>query len=154
MAGDRAFAMSPAMNGDAVDERIYSSPTIDTKTGEIFIKLVNAEAVDKVFTVQTGTGLTYEATLEFVSSHDTSIKNQGDQNYYSSHPDYAAPRCWPRRGRAPGPPRKGLPLRPPRQVQRAGGPAYQSAGRGKGQFRIHPAGECHRHPAAQACPIV
>ena len=90
-AGDRAFAMSPAMNGDAVDERIYSSPTIDTKTGELFIKLVNAEAVDKIFTVQTGTGLTYEATLEFVSSHDTSIKNQGDQNYYSSHPDYAAP---------------------------------------------------------------
>ena len=91
VAGDRAFAMSPAMNGDAADERIYSSPTIDTKTGEIFVKLVNAEAVDKVFTVQTGTGLTYEATLEFVSSPDTSIKNQGDQNYYSSHPDYAAP---------------------------------------------------------------
>ena len=91
VAGDRAFAMSPAMNGDAADERIYSSPTIDTKTGELFIKLVNAEAVDKVFTVQTGTGLTYEATLEFVSSPDTSIKNQGDQNYYSSHPDYAAP---------------------------------------------------------------
>ena len=91
VAGDRAFSMSPAMNGDAVDERIYSSPTIDTKTGEIFIKMFNAEAVDKIFTVQTGTGLTYEATLEFVSSHDTSIKNQGDQNYYSSHPDYAAP---------------------------------------------------------------
>ena len=53
--------------------------------------MVNAEAVDKVFTVRTGTNLTYEATLEFVSSHDTSIKNQGDQNYYSSHPDYAAP---------------------------------------------------------------
>ena len=98
VAGDRAFAMSPAMNEDAVDERIYSSPTIDSQTGEIFIKLVNAEAVDKVFTVQTGTGLTYEATLEFVSSHDTSIKNQGDQNYYSSHPDYAAPAV----GRGPG----------------------------------------------------
>ncbi len=98
VAGDRAFAMSPAMNGDAADERIYSSPTIDTKTGEIFIKMVNAEAVDKIFTVQTGTGLTYEATLEFVSSHDTSIKNQGDQNYYSSHPDYAAPAV----GRGPG----------------------------------------------------
>ena len=91
VAGDRAFEMSPAMNGDVKDERIYSSPTIDTKTGEIFIKMVNAEAVDKVFTVRTGTDRTYEATLEFVSSHDTSIKNQGDQNYYSSHPDYAAP---------------------------------------------------------------
>ena len=91
VAGDRAFAMSPAMNGDVEDTRIYSSPTIDTKTGEIFIKMVNAEAVDKIFTVRTGTNLTYEATLEFVSSHDTSIKNQGDQNYYSSHPDYAAP---------------------------------------------------------------
>ena len=104
VAGDRAFAMSPAMNGDAVDERIYSSPTIDTKTGEIFVKMVNAEAVDKIFTVQTGTGLTYEATLEFVSSHDTSIKNQGDQNYYSSHPDYAAPATFggPGAGERPG----------------------------------------------------
>ncbi len=91
VAGDRAFEMSPAMNGDVEDTRIYSSPTIDTKTGEVFIKLVNAEAVDKILTVRTGTNLTYEATLEFVSSHDTSIKNQGDQNYYSSHPDYAAP---------------------------------------------------------------
>lgn len=25
--------------------------------------------------------------MEYITSHDTSIKNQGDQNYYSSHPD-------------------------------------------------------------------
>ena len=91
VAGDRAIGMSAAMNGKTADETIYTSPTIDSQTGEIFIKLVNAEAMDKVFTVMTGTGLSYEATLEFVSSHDTSVKNQGDPNYYSSHPDYATP---------------------------------------------------------------
>ena len=117
VAGDRAFAMSPAMNGDAADERIYSSPTIDTKTGELFIKLVNAEAVDKIFTVQTGTGLTYEATLEFVSSHDTSIKNQGDQNYYSSHPDYAAPASFGGPGAAERPGLREMAFRFGRQVK-------------------------------------
>ena len=91
VAGDRAFAMSDAMDGKRVDDKVYTSPTIDSQTGEIFIKFVNAEALDKVFTVKTGSGVTYEATLEFVSSHDTSVKNQGSQNYYSSHPDYATP---------------------------------------------------------------
>ena len=66
--------------------------------------MVNAEAVDKVFTVDTGSGIAYEATLEFVSSHDTSIKNQGDPNYYSSHPDYATPPSFggPAAGERPG----------------------------------------------------
>ena len=91
VAGDRAFAMSDAMDGKRADDKVYTSPTIDSRTGEIFIKFVNAEALDKLFTVKTGSGVTYEATLEFVSSHDTSVKNQGDQNYYSSHPDYATP---------------------------------------------------------------
>ena len=90
-AGNRAFEMSDVMNGSAVDEKVYTSPTIDTETGEIFIKFVNAEAVDKILTVNTGSGMAYEVTLEFVSSHDTSVKNQGSQNYYSSHPDYATP---------------------------------------------------------------
>ena len=91
VAGDRAFQMSDAMDGKRVDDKVYTSPTIDSATGEIFIKFVNAEALDKVFTVKTGSGTQYEATLEFVSSHDTTVKNQGDQNYYSSHPDYATP---------------------------------------------------------------
>lgn len=90
-AGNRAFEMSPAMNGKVADDKVFTSPTIDTSTGEIIIKLVNAEAVDKDFTVKTGSSTRYEATLEFISSHDTSVKNQGAQNYYSSHPDYAAP---------------------------------------------------------------
>ena len=90
-AGDRAFRMSDVMDGKAVDKNVYTSPTIDTETGEIFIKFVNAEAVDKLITVNTGNGIIYEATVEFISSHDTSIKNQCDANYYSSHPDYAAP---------------------------------------------------------------
>jgi alpha-L-arabinofuranosidase len=90
-AGDRAFKMSDVMDGKTVDEKVFTSPTIDTRTGEIIIKFVNAEAVDKLLTVNTGSNTTYEATFEFISSHDTSVKNQGDANYYSSHPDYAAP---------------------------------------------------------------
>jgi alpha-L-arabinofuranosidase len=89
VAGDRAFEMSDVMNGEKVDDKVYTSPTIDTQTGEIFVKFVNAEAVDKLLSVRTGSAATYEATVEFVSSHDTSVRNQGDQNYYSSHPDYA-----------------------------------------------------------------
>ena len=102
VAGNRAFEMSEAMDGDEADEDFYSSPTIDTRTGEIFIKMVNAEDEDKVFTVNIGNSVRYEASLEFVSSHDTSVKNQGSQNYYSSHPDYAAPAAGPRAGERPG----------------------------------------------------
>ena len=90
-AGNRAFEISPAMNGKVADDKIYTSPTIDTASGEIIVKLVNVEAVDKNFTVNTGSNAKYTATLEFISAHDTSVKNQGAQNYYSSHPDYAAP---------------------------------------------------------------
>ena len=90
------------MNGGEEDSKVYTSPTIDSKTGEIFIKFVNSEAVDKFLTVNTGSGTAYEATVEFVSSHDTSVKNQGDQNYYSSHPDFAAPAAGPRAGERPG----------------------------------------------------
>jgi alpha-L-arabinofuranosidase len=102
VAGNRAFEMSEAMDGDEADEYIYTSPTIDTATGEIFVKLVNAEDENKVFTVNIGNSVRYEASLEFVSSHDTSVKNQGAQNYYSSHPDYAAPAAGPRAGERPG----------------------------------------------------
>ncbi len=102
VAGDRAFETSAVMNGGTEDDKVYTSPTIDSATGEIFIKFVNAEALDKMLTVNTGTGVTYNATLEFVSSHDTSVKNQGDQNYYSSHPDYATPAAGPRAGERPG----------------------------------------------------
>ena len=103
VAGDHAFETSAVMNGGSEDDKVYTSPTIDSSTGEIFIKFVNAEAVDKLLTVNTGSGLSYEATLEFVSSHDTSVKNQGSQNYYSSHPDYAAPAGQgPRAGERPG----------------------------------------------------
>ena len=88
VAGDRAFEMSPAMEGAVADSTVYMSPTIDTKSGEIFIKFVNSECVNKVFTINTGNKTTYEATVEFISSHDTTVKNQGSQNYYSTHPDY------------------------------------------------------------------
>ena len=64
--------------------------TIDTKTGTIYLKFVNAEAKDKQITVSLNTADAYTAEMEYITSHDTSVKNQGDQNYYSSHPDVPA----------------------------------------------------------------
>ena len=87
-AGDRAFLMSDVMNGNVADTTVYTSPTINTSTSEIYIKFVNSEAANKRITVNTGSGICYKAAVEFISSHDTSVKNQKDQNYYSSHPDY------------------------------------------------------------------
>jgi alpha-L-arabinofuranosidase len=85
-AGNRAFEMTDVMNGTEPDNNIYTSPTVDTRTGEIYIKFVNSEAADKEFTVNMGKGQNrkrYTAVVEFISSYDTSIKNQGDQNTYA-----------------------------------------------------------------------
>lgn len=86
-AGDRAFQMSDVMNGDSVDSKIFTSPTIDTKTGAIYLKFVNSEAVDKEVTLSLGNKKKYDAEVEFITSNDTSVKNQGDQNLYSSSPN-------------------------------------------------------------------
>ena len=117
VAGDRAFQMSEVMDGKTVDDKVYTSPTIDTETGEIFIKFVNAEVVDKLLTVKTGSGTVYEATLEFMSSHDASVKNQGSQNYYSSHPDYATPPMVGRPGAGERPGMVGMAFRFGRRVK-------------------------------------
>ena len=90
VAGNRAFEMSDVMDGETVDGMVYTSPTVDTRTGEIFVKFVNAEAADKLVSVKTGSGKAYVATVEYVTSHDTSVKNQGSQNLYSSNPDTPA----------------------------------------------------------------
>lgn len=87
VAGDRAFQTSGVQNGETVDETVYLSPTIDSETGEMFIKFVNSEAVDKEVIVYISTADKYEAAAEFTTSHDTTVKNQGSQNLYSSHPD-------------------------------------------------------------------
>ncbi len=86
VAGDKAFQMSDVMNGDQTDDKVFTSPTIGTETGEIFIKFVNSEASDKELTLNIGNRKYYAATVDFVSSHDTRLKNQGDQNTYSSSP--------------------------------------------------------------------
>ena len=75
------------MNGNEADGKIYTSPTIDTKTGTIYLKFVNAEAKDKQISVSLDTDDTYTAEIEYMTAHDTNVKNQGDANYYSSHPD-------------------------------------------------------------------
>jgi len=88
-AGNRAFEMSDAMNGAVRDTTVYTSSTIDTESGVIFVKFVNSEPVNKVFTINIGSDKTFNAVVEYISSYNTDIKNQKDQNYYSSHPDYA-----------------------------------------------------------------
>ena len=96
-AGDKAFAMSDITDEGATDTLVFTSPTIDSMTGEIFVKMVNAEQADKVLNVTLDNTSEYTATFEFVSSHDTSVINQGDANHYSS---YEAPNAdSQRRGR-------------------------------------------------------
>ncbi|MBO7580090.1 MAG: alpha-L-arabinofuranosidase [Bacteroidaceae bacterium] len=87
VAGDRALKPKDVMNGNEVDGKIYTSSTIDTKTGKVYVKFVNAEAKDKQVSISLNSDDTYTAEVEYITSHDTSVKNQGDPNYYSSHPD-------------------------------------------------------------------
>ena len=70
-----------------VDGKIYTSPTIDTQTGTIYLKFVNAEAMSKTIDVTLDVADAYTAEMEYITSNDLNVKNQGDQNYYSSHPD-------------------------------------------------------------------
>ena len=85
--GNRAFEISPVMNGDSIDTHIYTSPTIDTESGTAYIKFVNAEAMSKQLTIRIGNKTRYTATMQCISSLDTRVKNQGDQNFYAGHPD-------------------------------------------------------------------
>ncbi|MBR2103369.1 MAG: alpha-L-arabinofuranosidase [Prevotella sp.] len=83
--GDRAVKHVKQW-GDA-DRNIYLSSTIDTRTGTIYLKFVNAEAKAKAIHVSMNNTADYVAEMEYITSHDTDVKNQGGQNYYSSHPD-------------------------------------------------------------------
>ena len=85
--GNRALRTEAVMDGDQPDPKIYTSTTIDTKTGTIYLKFVNAEAVSKKVKINITSGKQYIAEMEYITSHDTNIRNQGDANYYSSHPD-------------------------------------------------------------------
>lgn len=71
----------------SIDTTVFMSPTIDTKTGIIFLKVVNSENLAKETSITLKGGeKKYTAILEYISSDDTSIKNQQDQNYYSNAP--------------------------------------------------------------------
>jgi len=85
--GNRALRTEAVMHGDQPDPNIYTSTTIDTQTGTIYLKFVNAEAVSKNVTIDITGGKQYTAEMKYITSHDTNIRNQGDANYYSSHPD-------------------------------------------------------------------
>ena len=87
--GDKAFNISSFYKDGSEDKSVYTSPTIDTKTGVVFVKVVNSENVAKETTVKINgeSNKKYKATLEYLTSDDTAIKNQGTQNYYSNAPD-------------------------------------------------------------------
>ena len=89
--GNKAIGISPFYKtaDQSEDTKVYTSPTIDTKTGTIYLKAVNAEALAKETIIAlNGTGnWKYKATMEYLTSEDTAVKNQGNQNYYSSAPD-------------------------------------------------------------------
>ena len=84
---NRALLPADVLKGGEADTKVYTSTTIDTKTGRLYLKFVNAEAADKRVTISITGGRQYDAEMEYMTSADTSIKNQGDANYYSSHPD-------------------------------------------------------------------
>ena len=90
LGGNRALKYQDVLNGSEVDTKVYTSPTIDTKTGTIYLKFVNAEAKEKQVSISLNTTDAYTAEVEYMTAHDTNVKNQGDQNYYSSHPDVPA----------------------------------------------------------------
>ncbi len=92
--GDRAFTTSrfsagaPGAPGAPVtDTLVYTSASVDTRGGTLYVKAVNAEARDKLTRVTIAGGGSYRATLEYLSSEETTVKNQGDQNYYAGSPD-------------------------------------------------------------------
>lgn len=87
LGGNRALKYQDVKQGNEVDGKVYTSPTIDTQTGTIYLKFVNAEAKDKTINVNLDVADAYIAEMEYITSNDLNVKNQGDQNYYSSHPD-------------------------------------------------------------------
>lgn len=69
------------------DSKVYTSPTIDSKSGTVYFKVVNTDPVAKETTVSlNGSNGSYRATLEYLSAENTAVKNQGSQNFYSSAP--------------------------------------------------------------------
>ena len=87
LGGNRALKHHDVMNGTETDGQIYTSQTVDTQTGTIYVKFVNAEAKDKQISVSLNSTDAYRVEIEYITAHDTNLKNQGDPNYYSSHPD-------------------------------------------------------------------
>ncbi len=89
--GDKAFGISLfyKTSDQSEDTKVYTSSTIDTKTGILFVKAVNSENVAKetTVTINGAANTSYKATLEYLTSENTELKNQGAQNYYSSAPD-------------------------------------------------------------------
>lgn len=86
--GDRIFESSPVMKNSTIeDSKVYTSTSIDTETGNLFVKIVNAEAISKELKVNVSGGKPYIAEYEYIASDDLDVRNQKDQNYYSSNPD-------------------------------------------------------------------
>ncbi len=84
--GDRAFKASEVLKNGKEDARGFTSATIDTETGELYVKIVNADPVVKKTAVNLESAKSYNAELIYLTSDDPNVKNQKDQNYYSSYP--------------------------------------------------------------------
>ncbi len=88
--GNKTFETSQVKKSDnTIDKNIYTSATIDSHSGEIFLKAVNPEKINKEMTVniQGDGNKRYQAMLIYMSSEDLTIKNQNEQNYYHGAPD-------------------------------------------------------------------
>ncbi len=84
--GNRAFEASELIKNGKDDAKGFTSATVNTETGELYVKIVNADPVVKSTSVNIDSVASYDAELVYLASDDLNVKNQKDQNYYSSYP--------------------------------------------------------------------
>ncbi len=80
--GDRAAAFDVNTYGGGTDSSLYVSPTVDSGTGDTFVKIVNIDPRAKEIRVNlNGADDTYRATLEYITSADLNARNQTATTY-------------------------------------------------------------------------
>ncbi len=85
--GNYSFRATELLKNGKEDARGFTSATIDTQTGTLYVKIVNADPVAKQTETTIASTNSYIAELIYLASDDLNVKNQKDQNYYSSHPE-------------------------------------------------------------------
>jgi len=78
--GDRILGDTPILNiaTNTADTTLFTSPTINSGTGEIFYKVVNTDSIAKqtTITLNGAKRITYQATMEYITAEDKNVKNQ------------------------------------------------------------------------------